>query len=194
MAVRWDPRRSRPQDDAGRRVRLPQRAVPMIEKLLADIRRFGTDTKAVTAVEFALILPLILIMLLETFDITRLVDVKNKTTLLSRTISDFIAQSQTISSTELGNIVAASKSVLYPYPDGATVLTVQIKSINKLANGSFQIDWSYPPASGTNQSTTLTPPDVSNIRTDVFYTYNLKFSGFLVNRLGFTSVRLESAT
>jgi Flp pilus assembly protein TadG len=158
------------------------------------IRRFGSDTRAASAVEFALILPIMLLLLLASFDIGRAIDVKTKLAILSRTISDFVTQSQTITPAQLANIVQASKSVMYPYSDSSTLLTIDIQSIRQQPNLSYQIDWSYPPANATNRATTLTPADTSVVRTSVTYVYNLQFAGFLLPRLGLDKITLRSST
>ncbi len=155
------------------------------------VRRFGSDTRAVSAVEFALILPIMLLMLLASYDIARAVDVKTKLAILSRTISDFVTQRQKITPAELANIVRASKSVMYPYSDDPTLLTIDIESIRQQPDETYKIDWSYPPANATNRDTTFTPPDTSVVRTQVSYTYNLEFAGFLLPRLGLSSMTLR---
>jgi len=158
------------------------------------VRHFGADTRAASAVEFALILPIMLLMLLGSFDIARAIDVKTKLDILSRTISDFVTQKPKITPAELANIVTASKSVMYPYSDDSSLLTISIESIRQQPDGTYKIDWSYPPANATNRDTTLTPPDTSVVRTSITYVYNLKFAGFLLPRLGLSSMTLRSAT
>ena len=119
---------------------------------------------------------------------------KTKLAILSRTISDFVAQDQEITPTELANIVTASKSVLYPYSDSSSLLTISIQGIGQQPDGTYKIDWSYPPADATKRATTLPPPDTSEVRTSITYIYNLKFAGFLLPRLGLDTMTLQSAT
>jgi len=156
------------------------------------VRRFGADTHAASAVEFALILPIMLLLLLATVDIARAIDIKTKLTILSRTISDFVTQGQTITPANLADIVRASKSVMYPYSDSS--ITIDIQSIRQQPDLSYKIDWSYPPANAANRATTLTPPDTSVVRTSVTYVYNLEFAGFLLPRLGLDKITLRSTT
>jgi Flp pilus assembly protein TadG len=166
-------------------------------------RRLAKDDSAVSAVEFAVLLPVMLLLLLGSFDIARAIDVKNKTTLLSRTISDFVSQGTTISKTELDNVVLASKSVLYPYSDAQSNLKVRIESIRQIPNSSnYTVDWSYQTrSSGTptitsvdNNNPPFVPPDTSVVSAKIEYTYNFKFAGFLLERFNRSSLTLESST
>jgi Flp pilus assembly protein TadG len=160
----------------------------------AGLKRFGADTKAVSGVEFALLLPVIILLLLGSFDITRAISAKTKTVLLSRTLADFVAQNQTITTAQLAGIVKTSAFILDPFPSDAAHLTVNIESVNKQANNTFQIDWSYPPANSSNRSTTSTSTDTSSIRASVRYTYKLKFAGKALANFGVTQIVLQSTT
>lgn len=178
----------------------------------ALIRSFNADRRAVSAVEFALILPLMLLMLLGSFDVTRAVDAKNKSVLLARTVADFVSQQRDgVTKVELQNIIVASKYVMSPYPVTVDVLNIKVESINRLGNGpstyTYEADWSFsygPSANPSDPNPSLVfksanesaspVPDVSSIRARVKYTYKLKFLDFLTKRLGFSQVELNSAT
>lgn len=168
-------------------------------KLHHLLDRFARDTKAVSAVEFAMLLPVLLLLLLGSFDIARAVDVKTKTSLLSRTISDFVSQDDTATPAQLALIVQAARSVMYPYPFDASVLNVTVESIRQSTNNPNQyvVDWSYKPsrnpaATNADQNTAYVPPVPTVIRTTVDYTYNLRFVGFLGDRLGFDAIQMQS--
>jgi Flp pilus assembly protein TadG len=172
-----------------------------MKAVYALVRSFSTDRHAVSAVEFALILPLMLLMLLGSFDVTRAVDAKNKSVLLSRTVADFVSQQRDgVTKVELGNIIFASKYVMSPYPVTTDDLNIKVESINRLGNGTYEADWSFsygPGASPVFKSTNeaATPvPDTSSIRASVKYTYSLKFAKYLTEHLGFAQVELNSTT
>ena len=170
-----------------------------ISRLNEQIDRLRRDTDAVSAVEFAILLPVMLLLLLGTFDIARAIEVKNKTMLLSRTVSDFVSQARSVTPEELAKIVQASRTVMYPYSSDAALLTIKIESIRKSADDeSFIVDWSYAPADATTDRTLdpdeFAPPDASVVLTKVDYTYNLKFAGFLFERIGFSSINMHSET
>ena len=85
-----------------------------LARLNDEISRLRRDTAAVSAVEFAILLPVMLLLLLGTFDIARAIEVKNKTMLLARTVSDFVSQARSVTPEELAKIVQASRTVMYP--------------------------------------------------------------------------------
>lgn len=169
-----------------------------LARLHEELRRLRHDTEAVSAVEFAILLPVMLLLLLGTFDIARAIEVKNKTMLLSRTVSDFVSQARSVTPEELAKIVQASRTVMYPYSSDAAVLTIKIESIRKSPDdeNEFIVDWSYAPADATTDATVdpdeFSPPDASVVLTKVDYTYNLKFAGFLFERIGFSSINMHS--
>jgi Flp pilus assembly protein TadG len=162
------------------------------------LRRFGADVQAVSAVEFAVLFPVMLVLLLGSLDIARAVNAKNKASLLSRTISDFVSQSTTITQSELDNIVQAAGAVMYPYASDTSVLSVTVESIREKPSdpGKYIIDWSYKKGAANGVSNTdvnipadQNPPDASVIRTTIDYTFNLEYASFLVE-----SIDMHSST
>lgn len=167
-------------------------------RFIEQLRRLRRDTAAVSAVEFAILLPIMLLLLLGTFDIARAIDAKNRTSLLSHAVSNFVSQHNSITPAILANIVQASRPIMYPYAFDSSLLTINIQSIRKAPSGEdFIIDWSYAPADAktkpTLDLTEFTPPETSVVRTKVEYTYNLKFAGFLLDKIGLNSIQMESA-
>jgi Flp pilus assembly protein TadG len=169
------------------------------------LKRFRGNTTGVSAVEFAVLMPVMTLLLLGSFDIARAITVKSKTSQLASTISDFVSQNQTITKADLNGIVAASKTVLYPFPDTSSLLTVRVESIvDRGAPTGYVTDWYYETTAGgavvtKGQGTdipnpSMTPADTSTVLATVNYTYNLKFAGFLGERLGQTSFQMKSTT
>jgi Flp pilus assembly protein TadG len=160
---------------------------------LALMQRFQADDRAVSAVEFALILPILLLLLLASFDVTRAVNVKQKATQLAYAISNFVSQEQDkVSQAKLANIVRASKHILYPFPDTSDELQINIESISKVSSEplKYEIDWSYPTDNAGRE--TENGSGETSIRTVVTYTYKLQFAGYLTSRIGFSEVTVSS--
>jgi Flp pilus assembly protein TadG len=85
------------------------------------LQRFARDRRAVAVVEFALVLPVILVMYLGMVEITRAVSNSRKVTLLARTLSDLTARGAVPS---MADIFAASAAVLAPFKSSDAKMVV----------------------------------------------------------------------
>jgi Flp pilus assembly protein TadG len=91
-------------------------------------RRFARATGGVAAVEFALILPVMLVMYLGLVAVTVGVNTNRKVTLVSRTVSDLVARStSSLRTAELDTLVRAAATVIAPYnPAGLNVALASV--------------------------------------------------------------------
>src|SRR5947209_10953576 len=110
-------------------LRLPPQALDLL-----------TDCRGIAATEFAVIVPIMLVMFFGTVEFSSGVAVDRKVTLVARTLSDLTSQSMTVADTDLQNFFAASASVLTPY----TVVPVQptLSEIYIDASKNAKIQWS----------------------------------------------------
>jgi len=104
---------------------------------LARLRR---DQEGASAVEFAMLLPLMLTLYLGAVEISQAIGIDRKVTLTSRTVADLASQASSISSSDMSNILSASSAVISPYD--ATQLKVTVSEVTIDANGSAKIVWS----------------------------------------------------
>src|SRR6476619_7638323 len=88
--------------------------------------RFGKDRRGVSAVEFAMLLPLMLTLYLGTVEISQGVAIDRKVTLTTRTIADLTSQVLTISTTDMTNIMNATTAVLAPFDVSKLKVTVSL--------------------------------------------------------------------
>lgn len=122
------------------------------------LRRFAVDRRGVTAVEFAMLLPLMLMLYFGAVEISQGVSIDRKVTLTTRTIADLSSQIATINNSEMTNILNATASVMTPYP--TTSLKVVISEVYTDSNGVSKVEWSDT-LNGTNRavgSTVTLPP------------------------------------
>src|SRR5713226_6001328 len=91
------------------------------------------DCRGIAATEFAVIVPVMLVLFFGVVEFSSGVAVDRKVTLMARTLSDLTSQSppptiQSLSATvvdsDLQNIFTASISVMYPYPPPPTKVTI----------------------------------------------------------------------
>jgi len=103
-------------------------------------RRFIGDTQGVSAVEFALLLPLMLFMYLGGSEVAQAIATSRKVTLVSRTVADLASQSSSITAASMTNILNASAAVIAPYASSKLKVTVSEVKID--GNGAATIAWS----------------------------------------------------
>lgn len=77
---------------------------------------FWRDGKGVAAIEFAMIVPLMLVMFFGTVEVSSGVAAKRKTSLAARTLSDLVSQETDVSDTLVSNVAYVAGKVYTPYP------------------------------------------------------------------------------
>lgn len=110
------------------------------DRLRRLTQRYVRDTSGIAATEFAIIVPMMLILFFGVLEISNGVAVDRKTTRVARALSDLTTQSQSVDSNDLKNFFAASGAVMAPYtpvPVQATLSQIYIDN-NKVA----KIQWS----------------------------------------------------
>jgi Flp pilus assembly protein TadG len=113
-----------------------------IRNRLKSIRRKLADKRGVVAVEFAFILPIMLLFYVGAAEISQAVACYRLTQLTNSTVVNIISQYVTISeSTQLPDIFAASQDVLTPYPSTGALIVVSGIKIDP-NTGVATIDWS----------------------------------------------------
>jgi Flp pilus assembly protein TadG len=110
------------------------------------------NTSGLAAVEFAMILPIMLVLFFGTVEMSNGVAVYRKVTLMAHTLSDLTSQSVEVqSTTDLPNFFAASTGVMAPY--SAAPISQTITEIWVNPSGQARVQWSY----GSAQLTPGTP-------------------------------------
>lgn len=122
--------------------------------------RFGRARDGVAAVEFAMVLPFLLVAYGGLIDVSQLIMINRKVTLLTSTLSDLTARMQSAPVAEIDNIFAAARTVLLPYD--ANNATMVIASVVIDSAGAGRICWSSSFPAGTPappRGATVTLPD-----------------------------------
>jgi Flp pilus assembly protein TadG len=109
-----------------------------IERL---IERFRRDRSGASAVEFALIVPLMLLIYFGTFEVTQGLALDRLVKLNASTVTNLVAQYTTISATrDMPDILGASAQILQPYSSSSATTIVSCVSID--ATGKATVAWS----------------------------------------------------
>ena len=90
-------------------------------RLFANLIR---DCRGIAAVEFAVIVPLILTLFFGLVEFSNGVAVDRKISLVARTLSDLTSQSVSVSDLDLTNFTTVGKAVLTPYSASPLVATI----------------------------------------------------------------------
>jgi Flp pilus assembly protein TadG len=114
---------------------------------LTRIARFRRDSRGISAVEFAFVFPVMVVLFLGGTAMTQGVVLKRKTTLVTRTVGDLVSQYTQIVNTDMAAIMSAATAVIQPYSSGP--LNIIVSSVKIDAAGNATIDWSDPSANTT---------------------------------------------
>ena len=134
------------------------------------------DERGVSAVEFAMLLPLMLTLYLGSVEVSQGIGADRKVTLTARTICDLVSQVSSIGNSDMTNALNAASAVMAPFPTGN--LKVTVSSVKIDANGKATVDWSET-LNGTARAkgSTVTLPTALNVAntylvwSEVQYTY-----------------------
>src|SRR4051794_35047814 len=150
------------------------------------LRGFLADKRGVSAIEFAMLLPLMVTLYLGGAEVSQAIAVDRKMTLVARTLGDLTAQTTSVSDADIANIKAAATAVIAPFDD--TKLGITISSVIVDAQKVAKIKWSDKNASGVTRN----PGDVVTMPASLKEsdTYPI----YLVWRRANTSIRRLSAT
>jgi Flp pilus assembly protein TadG len=126
----------------------------------------------VAAIEFAMVLPVMVTMFLGMSEVTLGVNIDRKLTLLSRSLADLSSRAGELTTSKMDDIFKASAIVMQPYSIAGLKMVVTSMKVTKVGtafNGT--VEWSCPRGSGaTAKPTGVTYPVPSGFQTDnTFY-------------------------
>jgi Flp pilus assembly protein TadG len=104
-------------------------------------RRLLDDQRAVSAVEFALVLPIMVLLLFGGVELGDALTIDRKVTHVTSTLSDLVAQSKTITDADMATIFNAATWIMTPY--SATTLKMKVSGINIDDTSKATVAWGY---------------------------------------------------
>ena len=116
---------------------------PLSGRTRESLRNGGMwrDKRGVSAIEFALLAPVLLLMYVGTVEIGNLLTIQRRVETVASTAADLTAQVKHVSNADLADIVAASTSILTPY--NTMPLKVVLSSVVADQNNNCKVAWSY---------------------------------------------------
>jgi Flp pilus assembly protein TadG len=138
------------------------------------LKRFGGDRRGVSAVEFALLAPVMIALYLGMVEVSDGIGADRKVSLTASTLANLTAQYTTISSTDMSNILDASSAIITPY--SASNLSMTVSCINIDSNKNVTLKWSVARntsalSGAISIPTDLQVPGTQLILAQAFYAY-----------------------
>lgn len=103
-------------------------------------RGFVADRRGVSAVEFAMLLPLMMTLFLGSVEATQGIATNRKVTLTAHALGDLASQYTDINNADMSNILAAGSAIIAPYAAANLREVVSELSIN--SQGQASVVWS----------------------------------------------------
>lgn len=146
-------------------------------------QKYSDDKSGVSAVEFALILPVFALLFFGSVELSFLMTVDRKVTQTASALGDLTARGTVMTEAEVDDIFSASSAIFSPY-NGATA-EMRVTSITQDA-GTVEVAWSraknmsaYSPGDTVTVPTGLLSDGQSIIFAEVSYDYDSTLGFFL---------------
>ncbi|HEY6027130.1 MAG TPA: TadE/TadG family type IV pilus assembly protein [Pseudolabrys sp.] len=132
----------------------------------ARLMRFSRDRRGVSAVEFALVAPMMIALYFGCVEISDGVAADRKVSLTAAALANLVAQSTSLSSTDMNNVLDASTAIIAPYSASNLKMTVSCLSID--ANKNVTTKWTATRNGGTGMTLTV-PTDLKVASTQLIF-------------------------
>jgi Flp pilus assembly protein TadG len=144
--------------------------------VLSRLRRFRSDRGGVAAVEFSLLLPVMLAIYLGGVEVGDGFAIDTRVTLVARSVTDLATQYVTIDNQDMSTILGASTQIVAPY--ASANITVTVSEVTTDSSGNGTVTWSdslngsaRAVGSKITLPTSLKTPNISLIFGEVSYAY-----------------------
>jgi Flp pilus assembly protein TadG len=110
------------------------------------LRRFGREQRGASALEFALLAPLMLTLYIGCVEISDGVAADRKVTLTAGTLANLTSQVTTLVTADMDNIFAASTAIMNPYTN---TVSAKVSCLKIDAGGAVTVQWGSATAGTT---------------------------------------------
>lgn len=153
----------------------------MMRAVRSFLRRASGDQSGVSAVEFALIAPVMVLFYLGMMEVSLALSVDRKVTAAASALADLVAQDDVVTDDEMVDILNAGAAIIAPHdPDR---FSVRITSVSMDLSGDVEVDWSdasgmtpYSAGSAISTPSGILFPGRSVIMVEVNYFYDAPFA------------------
>ncbi|MEM7492882.1 MAG: TadE/TadG family type IV pilus assembly protein [Pseudomonadota bacterium] len=151
-----------------------------------NFRQFAKADEGVSAVEFALIAPLMLLMYAGCIELSLMMQLDRKVTTSTATLGDLTARATLITNDDLDDIFEATRMIFQP--NDISAARMRVSSLRE-EDGDVLVDWSdacnleaYNEDESITVPNNLVPPDGSVILAEIEYDYKSRVGGLFTNK------------
>jgi Flp pilus assembly protein TadG len=153
--------------------------------------RFHSDRRGAIAVEFGLLLPIMVLLLCGAFELTRLARASSRAANAAQTIADLISQQSSVSSSSMANFCAAGRIVMIPFLSSGFAATAASVTYSGTARSVDWQDTTCGNATSIGTATALATNYTANAKDSVIivrvsYSYTPVFSTYVAPSLQLT--------
>jgi len=112
----------------------------MMAGVAARVTRMVRDQRGASALEFAMIVPVLILLYVGTAEIGNALTIYRRTSQVASTAADLTAQVRSVTKSDIQDIQAASGSILTPYP--TVPLKIVLTSVVADDKNKTQVEWS----------------------------------------------------
>ena len=113
-----------------------------ISTVVARARRFGRDRRGVAAIEFAFIVPVLLIMYFITMEASQAIETSKKVSRIGSMVADLVTQQQTVVKANLEAMMKIGSTTLLPYNRSTPKIIITAIQMSDDATPTVTVVWS----------------------------------------------------
>jgi Flp pilus assembly protein TadG len=162
-----------------------------------SLRRFARDDRGVSAIEFAMIAPLLITFYLGMAETTQAMMAKRKAAHVASVVGDLVAQDQSVTPEEFTDLWTIGNALLTPFPTSGK-LGIRVTSVTANSSGVVKVDWSCAGGTGLTAKAKastwtgipggLIAAGQSLVIAETLYPYDSPIKKYVPNTLNFTDI------
>lgn len=163
----------------------------MLRHITSECRRWRDETRAVAAIESAILFPVMITLLMGVFDIGNGIAVNQKAITSSQVMGDLLARYQVVDMNTIDDIIIAGRMAIEPYPTatwGYDIVSVEFDD-----DEAPEVLWQRTANMTANEAALDSTEIIAEagdgvVIVSVAYTYRPFFSNFIVNDISMQEV------
>lgn len=154
-----------------------------------QLTRFLKDQQGAAALEFALVLPIMLVLYFGMSMATQALLVDRRVSYLASAVSDLTSQQAVLKQADIDDIYKVANQVMKPFPTGT--LAIRVTSVQNDANGKHTVLWTsdnktkFPSTDPVNLKDMDTAANIAIIRAETRYEFDSPFKNYFPDTLTF---------